>query len=434
MSSAINPVPFAEPSYLRGLPSPYFHATHLNFQKRCRAWMNEHFLPYALEWETQGTVPEHVWHTFNKHHMLIPNLNSPLPVRWLKRLDINEILGVPVEEWDYLHTAIWVDERARAGVSGPGSSLTPGFAYGIPPILNFGSPALQEKFLPQMLRGQVRACIAITEPQAGSDVANIHTRALKSADGRHYIVSGEKKWITNGIWSDYATMAVRTGGPGPAGISLLVVPLKGQHGVKMRRLQVAGQQAGGTTYIELDDVPVPVENLIGREGEGMKYIMTNFNHERLLIALGVTRQARVALSSAVDYAMKREAFGKTLMDQPVVRHRLAKCGADLEALQSWLYEFVYELNHLSKAEADQKLGGPTAALKAKAGMVFKDCAETAVLIFGGNGFTRTGQGELVEKIYRDVMGARIPGGSEDVMLDLFIRQLVKNYKKATSKL
>lgn len=429
MADKINIFPFGEPSYLRGLPSPYFQATHLNFQKRARAWFAEHFLPYAMEWETAGTVPEHVWHTFNKYNMLIPNLKSPLPVKWLKRLGLNDILGVPVEEWDYLHTAIWVDERARTGISGPGSSLTPGFAYAIPPILNFGSPELQERFLPQLLPGHVRACIAITEPQAGSDVANIHTTAVKSPDGKHYIINGEKKWITNGIWSSFAVMAVRTGGPGPSGISVIVVPLKGHPGVTMRRLQVSGQQAGGTTYIELDDVKVPVENLVGEEGQGMRYIMTNFNHERLLIAMGVTRQARVALSTAAEYAMKREAFGKTLMDQPVVRNRLARAGADLETLQSWIFEFAYQLNHLTKAEADDKLGGPTALLKAKAGMVFNDCAQTAVLIFGGNGYTRTGQGELVEKINRDVMGARIPGGSEDVLLDLAIRQLVKNFKK-----
>jgi len=432
-SSNVSAIPFAEPSYLRGLPSPYFKPTHLDFQKRCRAFFAEHFLPYALEWETQGIVPPHVWETFNKHNMLLPNLNSPLPIAWLKRLGLNDILGVPVEEWDYLHTAIWVDERARTGISGPGSSLTPGFAYGIPPIINFGSEALQEKFLPLLLPGKARACIAITEPQAGSDVANIQTTAVKTPDGKYYRINGEKKWITNAIWADYTTMAVRTGGPGPGGISLVVVPLNNQPGVKRRRLQVMGQQTGGTTYIELDDVQVPVENLVGKEGEGMKYIMTNFNHERMLIAIGVTRQARVALSAAVEYAMKREAFGKTLMDQPVVRNRLARAGADLESLQSWIFEFVHELNHLTKAGADAKLGGPTALLKAKAGMVLNDCAQTAVLIFGGNGYTRTGQGELVEKIYRDVMGARIPGGSEDVMLDLAVRQLVKNFQKEAKK-
>ncbi|KAK5212717.1 hypothetical protein LTR99_003078 [Exophiala xenobiotica] len=429
----ISTVPFAEPSYLRGLPSPYFQPTHLAFQRRCRAWFAEHFLPHALEWETAGTVPSHVWHTFNAANMLVPNLNSPLPVSWLHRLNIRDILGVPVQEWDYLHTAIWVDERARTGISGPGSSLSPGFAYGIPPILNFGSDALKEKFLPDLLTGKARTCIAITEPQAGSDVAGIQTTAVKSSDGKKYVINGEKKWITNGIWADYAPMAVRTGGLGPQGISLIVVPLKDYPGVKMRRLQVMGQQAGGTTYIELDDVRVPVENLVGKEGEGMKYIMTNFNHERMLISIGVTRQARVALSTAVEYAMKREAFGKTLMDQPVVRHRIAKAGAELETLQALIFEFVYQLNHLTKAEADDKLGGPTALLKAKAGMVLNECAQTAVLIFGGNGYTRTGQGELVEKIYRDVMGARIPGGSEDVMLDLAIRQLVKNFQKEAGR-
>jgi acyl-CoA dehydrogenase len=436
-NTAPSTIPFAEPSYLH-LPSPYFKPTHLAFQQRCRAWMEEHFLPHVLEWENLETVPSYVFDLYNKHNMLLPNLKSPLPVKWLHKLGLNDILGVPVEEWDYLHTAIWVDERSRAGISGPSSSLSPGFAYGIPPILSFGSEALQEKFLPDALTGRKRFCIAITEPHAGSDVANIKTTAVKSKDGKFYVVNGEKKWITNGIWSDYATMAVRTGGPGPSGISVLVVPLKGHKGVTMRRLQVMGQRAGGTTYIELDDVQVPVENLLGEEGQGMKYIMQNFNHERLLISMGVTRQARVALSTAVEYAMKREAFGKTLMDQPVVRHRVAKAAADLETLQAYVYEFVYQLNNMSKEEADEKLGGPTALLKAKAGMVFGQCAETAVLIFGGNGYTRTGQGELVEKLYRDTMGSRIPGGSEDVMLDLAVRQLVKNYqkglKKAASKL
>jgi acyl-CoA dehydrogenase len=198
----------------------------------------------------------------------------------------------------------------------------------------------------------------------------------------------------------------------------------------MRRLKVQGQISAGTTFIELDDVKVPVENLIGEEGMGMRYVMTNFNHERLTIAVGVTRQARVALSSAMEYVMKREAFGKQLIEQPVVRHRLAKAGAELETMQTWVESFLYQMTQLTKAEADVKLGGLTALAKAKAGMVLNECAQTAVLLFGGNGYTRTGQGEIAEKLYREVMGARIPGGSEDVMLDLAIRQLVKNYRNA----
>lgn len=205
--------------------------------------------------------------------------------------------------------------------------------------------------------------------------------------------------ITNGVWSDYATMAVRTGGPGPTGLSLLVVPLKDHPGVSMRRVKVAGQISAGTSFIELDDVRVPIENLIGEEGMGMKYIMTNFNHERMSIAISVTRQARVALSAAFEYCLKREAFGKALMDQPVVRHRLAKAGVKLETLWAWVEQLLYQLTLLPFDVANKELGGLTAMAKAQAGVVLEECANCAVLLFGGNGYTRTGQGELVESTF-----------------------------------
>ena len=240
-------------------------------------------------------------------------------------------------------------------------------------------------------------------------------------------------------------MAVRTGGPGAVGLSLLVVPLNGNPGVTTRKLPLGGGNTAGTAYIDLDDVQVPFENLIGEQGMGMKYIMSNFNHERMAVSITVTRQARVALSATFRYCMKREAFSKTLMDQPVVRKRLAKCGAEVETLTTWLEQFSYQLHHMTKQQADIKLGGLIALAKAKAGKVLEKCASCAVLLHGGNGYTRTGQGELVEsklvillrrssyadnaiEIYREVSGARIPGGSEDVMFDLAVRQLVKHYK------
>ncbi|KAL2825832.1 acyl-CoA dehydrogenase/oxidase [Aspergillus cavernicola] len=432
--AGVSTVPFAEPPYLRGLPSPYYSDNHRRFQKACREFMYEHLLKNAMEWEKEGTVPEHVFKDFCKNNMLLPNLPAPLPVAWLKRLGIHDILGVKVEEWDYIHTGIYTDELARSGLSGPGGSLNAGFAFGIPPLIKYGSKQLQEKFLPDLLTGRARCCIAITEPDAGSDVANITATATKSEDGKYYILNGNKKWITNGIWSEYGTMAVRTGGPGAAGLSLLLVPLKGHPGVSMQRLKVSGQITGGTTYIELDDVKVPVENLIGVEGEGMRMVMNNFNHERLVISVGVTRQARVALSTAFAYCMKREAFGKTLMDQPVVRHRLAKAGAELETMWAFVEQLLYQLTNMPKEEADRQLGGTTALAKAKSAMVLNECAQCAVLLFGGAGFTKQGQGELVEAILRDVPGARIPGGSEDVLLDLSVRQLVKLYKAEEAKL
>ncbi|EON61393.1 hypothetical protein W97_00607 [Coniosporium apollinis CBS 100218] len=434
MSSQTQP-PLSDPPWLMGLPSPYYTDSHRRWQKACRAFIEENLIKNAMAWETEETLPGDVWEKFTAANMLIPSMPAPLPVEWLKKLGIQDILGaVKVEEFDYTHNAIYTDEMARSGLAGPSGSLTTGVSFGIPPLLKFGNKQLQERFMPELLRGEKRICIAITEPSAGSDVANIQTTAVKSEDGKHYIVNGTKKWITNGIWSHYATMAVRTGGLGASGLSLLLVPLLNYPGVSMRRLKVGGQISAGTTFIELDDVAVPVENLIGVEGMGMRYIMTNFNHERLQIAIGATRQARVALSAAFEYVMKREAFGKALIEQPVVRHRLAKAGALLESLQAWVEQFVYQMTKLTKEEADVELGGLTALAKAQAGIVLSECAQCAVLLFGGNGFTRTGQGEIAEKIYREVNGVRVPGGSEDVMLDLAIRQLVKNFKNKTKML
>lgn len=185
--------------------------------------------------------------------MLIPNLPSPLPVQHLHDCGIHQIGegpgAVKVEDWDYIHTMIYCCEMNRSGLNGPAASLTVGIAFGTPPIVKFGNAALQKRFLPEILTGKKRICIAITEPDAGSDVANIQTRAEKSKDGKYYIVNGTKKWITNGIWSDYAAMAVRTGGEGPGGLSMLVVPLKGHEGVEMRRLKVQGQHTAGTASL-----------------------------------------------------------------------------------------------------------------------------------------------------------------------------------------
>ncbi|KAF1816839.1 acyl-CoA dehydrogenase [Eremomyces bilateralis CBS 781.70] len=435
MASPAKVIPFSEPPWLAGLPSPYFNESHRKWQKVCREFIGKNLHENALQWEDEGEVPPEVFQKFTEANMLIPNLPAPLPVEALNRLGIYELPGgLRLEDFDYLHFYVYVNEIRRAGLAGPPNSVIAGMAYGVPPILKYGSKELQDRFLPDLMRGGKRICIAITEPGAGSDVANIQTTAKKSPCGKYYIVNGSKKWITNGVWSQYASMAVRTGGPGRTGLSLLVVPLLGHEGVSMRRLKNSGAATSGTTFIELDDVKVPVENLIGEEGQGMKMIMTNFNHERLNIAIGVTRSARVALSSAFEYVMKREAFGKALIEQPVVRHRLAKAGAELESLSAWVEQFVYMMTKLKKEDADRELGGLTALAKAKAGMVLDECVRTAVLLFGGNGYTRSGQGEVVEKLYREIPGARIPGGSEDVLLDLSIRELVKHFRAQSAAL
>lgn len=182
--------------------------------------------------------------------------------------------AVKPEEWDLFHSIVMNDELNRVAYSGTLWGLNGGNNIGAPPIMNFGNTAQKTLYLPKISRGEIRFCLGITEPDAGSDVANIATEARKNADGRKYVVNGAKKWITNAIWADYVTAAVRTGGPGKPGISLLIIPLNAK-GVRRRKMYNSGVGASGSTFIELDDVEVPVENLIGKENQGFGYIMSS---------------------------------------------------------------------------------------------------------------------------------------------------------------
>ena len=147
----MTPVPFSEPPYLSGLPSPYYSDSHRLWQQKCRSFIGEHLLPYAFEWEEEGTVPEHVYKTFADAGMLVPSLPAPLPVERLDSLGITDILGIPTRDFDYFHTMIHNDEMCRSGLMGPSGSLTVGFAYGIPPLIKFGSKELQDRVLPDLL-------------------------------------------------------------------------------------------------------------------------------------------------------------------------------------------------------------------------------------------------------------------------------------------
>lgn len=182
---------------------------------------------------------------------------------------------------DTFHELIVVDEMARGGSCGLMMGLSGGIALGLPPVLRFGTEEMKIRVVPECLSGDKIICLTITEPTAGSDVANLQTTAELSRDGRHYIVNGEKKWITNGCWADYFTTAVRTGGPGAKGISMLLI--ERVEGVSTRRMDCSGAWCSGTTYVTFEDVMVPVENIIGREGKGFQQIMSNFNHERSVL-------------------------------------------------------------------------------------------------------------------------------------------------------
>jgi alkylation response protein AidB-like acyl-CoA dehydrogenase len=235
-----NVAPFAEP-LLSQLPitNPYYTAKHHRLRAFARTWVQTHLAPHAQEWETNGQVPEAVRlaHCAAGFQVVHP-VHSPAEAN-----HISLPAGIPYDEWDTWCRIIVADEMSRLGWTGVAWGLGGGNGIGCPPIALHGTPEQRMRWLPRVASGELRFCLGITEPEVGSDVASVKTTAERK--GAVYVVNGRKKWITNGIWADFCTAAVRTGGPGAGGISLLVVPLKGTKGVRTTRLENQGVHASG---------------------------------------------------------------------------------------------------------------------------------------------------------------------------------------------
>ena len=217
------------------------------------------------------------------------------------------------------------------------------------------------------------------------------------------------------------------------GLSVLLIE-RSAGGVSTRKMDCQGVWSSGTTYVTFEDVKVPVGNMIGKENGGFRVIMTNFNHERVGIIIQCIRFARVCYEESIKFAHKRKTFGKRLIDHPVIRLKLAHMVRQIEASWAWLEAVMYQCQMMGETEAMLKLGGAIAGLKAQSTTTFEFCAREASQIFGGLSYTRGGQGGKVERLYRDVRAYAIPGGSEEIMLDLSIRQALKVHEFLGAKL
>ena len=414
--------------------------------------MTNEIEPFVGEWDEARKVPDEIYKAMGTRGYLAGLMGMHYPVEYTE----NRVKAVAPEKWDLFHEMLLTDELSRCGSGGFVWNVIGGFGIGCPPLVKFGKKELVKRILPGILNGDKRICLAITEPDAGSDVANVGCEAVLSEDGKHYIVNGEKKWITNGVWCDYFTTAVRTGTKesGMNGVSVLLIE-RSMGGVSTRKMDCQGVWSSGTTYITFEDVKVPVENLIGKENQGFKgtlhpslssplllisyansqtVIMTNFNHERIGIIIQCIRFSRVCYEESVKYAHKRRTFGKKLIEHPVIRLKLAHMARQIEASYSWLESLIHQISHMPEQLAMLRLGGPIAGLKAQSTVTFEYCAREASQIFGGLSYSRGGQGGKVERLYRDVRAYAIPGGSEEIMLDLSIRQSLKVGKVMGMKL
>ncbi|KAL9555435.1 hypothetical protein MBANPS3_002345 [Mucor bainieri] len=402
-------VPFGDPLWYQDFQNPFYNDSHRAVRKCVREFVEKEIMPNCHEWDEAKQIPSELFIKAAKAGILgavvsfggeEKYLPYPLPA------------GIPLKDWDAFHSVIVTDELSRCGSGGVLWALC-----GLPPILHFGSDYLKDKVVSDCLSGTKIICLAITEPSGGSDVAGLQTEAKDMGD--HYLLNGEKKWITNGVFADYFCVAVRTGKPGFGGISFLLVE-RDMPGVSTRQMKCSGVWPSGTAYITFEDVKVPKENLVGKENKGFKYIMWNFSSERMGIVIQANRFARICIEESIKYANKRKTFGKKLIEHPVIRNKIAHMIRQVEATHAWMEILTYQASKLPPQLLPIRLGGPIALCKAQSTQTFEYCAREAAQIFGGLSYTRGGQGEKVERLYREVRG-----GSEEIMLDLGVRQAMK---------
>ena len=336
--------------------------------------------------------------------------------------------GIKTEELDEFHLWIVADERTRMVCPGAEDGLVSGISIGLGPLIHFGQPWMMDEIIKPVIMGDKVICLAITEPQVGSDVAGATTVGRKSADGSHWIVNGTKKWITNSLFADYATTLVRTGdGKGADALSLMVIDLKAE-GVTVRKIPTDYSIAAGTGLISFENVKVPVRNLLGKEGQGMALTMSNFNRERTGICCVFLGRSRRIIEECFLWANQRKTFGKRLIDQPVIRYKLGNMVSHYNSCFSELLLLQHQYNTIGRAK-EGLLGGPTALLKFRTTRAASAIADDACQIVGGRAITRTGMGKSVSRFQKSFKAGAIYGGSEEVMVDLGVRQALKTFPK-----
>ncbi|EPH5796184.1 acyl-CoA dehydrogenase family protein [Pseudomonas aeruginosa] len=374
----------------------YFDESHQLIRDSVRRFVEREVLPYIDEWEEAEEFPRELYLKAGAAGIL--GIGYP------------EAYGGSCEG-DLFAKVAASEELMRCGSGGLVAGLG-SLDIGLPPVVKWARPEVRERVVPAVLRGEKIMALAVTEPSGGSDVANLKTRAVR--DGDHYRVSGSKTFITSGVRADYYTVAVRTGGEGFAGISLLLVE-KGTAGFSVgRKLKKMGWWASDTAELFFDDCRLPAENLIGVENAGFACIMANFQSERLALAVMANMTAQLALEESLRWAREREAFGKPIGKFQVLRHRLAEMATQLEVSR----EFTYR--QAAKMAAGKSVIKEISMAKNFATDVADRLTYDAVQVLGGMGYMRE---SLVERLYRDNRILSIGGGSREIMNEIIGKQM-----------
>lgn len=416
-------VPYAEPLWLSPVyKSPYYNESHRRLQKAMRVFTDTYVTPEAQQRELDGKkISQELVDRMSAVGLLHMRLGPGKHLHGVNLFD-GAIKG---EEFDYFHDLIMSQEGVRANARGFQDGQLAGMVIGLPCVMNYMKDQKRKKaIMDEVFSGKKYMCLAITEAFAGSDVAGLRTTATKTPDGKHYIVNGTKKWITNGVFSDYFITGVKT----DKGLSVLIIE-RGE-GVETKPIKTSYSPAAGTAYITFDNVKVPAENLLGEENKGIYVILSNFNHERWTMACATIRQCRTIVEECLKWSHQRIVFNKRLIEQPVIRQKLAKMISLVESNQSWLETITYQMCNMPYKQQAQHLGGPIGLLKMSITRAAHEIADESVQIFGGRGLTQSGMGRVVEMFHRTYKFDAILGGSEEILADLGVRQAMRQMPNA----
>ncbi len=373
----------------------YFGEEHKIFRDSVRRFVEKEIRPHMEDWEDAELFPAELYRKAADAGFL--GLEYP-----------EAYGGTPCDKFMFI---TYVEELSRSGSIGLVCGLS-SHTIASPPVLNLGTEEQKRRFLVPVLHGEKIAALGITEPNAGSDVANLLTRAVREGD--HYVVNGSKTFITSGCRANFLTAAVRTGGPGYQGVSLLVIDSATPGFTVAKKIRKMGWHCSDTAELSFEDCRVPVENLLGREGDGFRGIMLNFQNERLTLAVIAHTVAQLALEESIKYAKTREAFGKTLSGFQVIRHKLVDMATQVEVAKEFNYRVAAMMEAGKDATREVSMG------KNFACEVCDQVVFDAVQIHGGYGYARE---YVVERLYRDSRILSIGGGTTEIMKEIISKTL-----------
>lgn len=381
--------------------NPYnpFTEEHAMFRKTVRTFVEKELIPQVDEWEAAEIAPLH--DIFKKMGELgFLGLNYPA-----------DYSGAEADIW---FTVVLAEELARCGAAGIPMAIFVQTDMATPALAKHGSDALKKQFLEPAIKGDMVCAIAVSEPDAGSDVASIRTRAER--DGDEYVINGSKMYITNGTQADWLCLLARTSpGEGYQGMSLIVVPTDVDGFTVSKKLKKLGNHSSDTAVLSFENVRVPVDNRIGDEGMGFYYQMEQFQVERLVGALGGVAGAEYAVRDTIKYCQERQAFGKPLIANQWIQFKLGELLTEIEAAKQLNY---YCASLIESGADNMEITRIASMCKLKAGRLMREVADTCLQFYGGMGYMEE---TPISRYFRDARLTSIGGGADEIMLGIIAK-------------